>query len=285
MGAPAGLEHLRLRARRIWGGLDVALVDTPMGATRVPASSNHRFTVHVGTPVRAICQCDGRTHSRLQSRGDIDLVPAGLPGVWEDDRATSLLRVSVSPALLGAAAAGLGLDPDRIALTPRFQLRDPQLEHLAWALEAELEAPAASDALYGETLAMGLAVHLVRRYRLETGARLEREDARGLSRPQRERVVDYIEAHLARSLTLAELAAVAGVSVSHFKGLFKRSTGLSVHQYVVRRRVERARVLLGRERATIARVALETGFADPSHMARWMRRLLGVTPAGVLRGD
>jgi AraC family transcriptional regulator len=81
------------------------------------------------------------------------------------------------------------------------------------------------------------------------------------------------------------LARIAGTSASHFKVLFRRSTGLAVHQFVVQRRVERAQVLLERGDLPVSQVALETGFAHQSHLARWMRRLLGATPAAVMRGE
>jgi AraC family transcriptional regulator len=130
---------------------------------------------------------------------------------------------------------------------------------------------------------MAIAAHLVRRYR--TRADAAREPEGGLSPRQLKRVVEHIEAHVDRRLALAELAAVAGVSGSHFKALFKRSIGLPVHQYVIRRRVERARLLLQERTATIADVAAQTGFANQSHLARWMRRVAGVTPTDVLRAD
>src|SRR5262245_29643293 len=99
--------------QRSWNGLRATLLATPPGPLHAPASPHLRLALHIGRPVRAICRCDGRTHRRLQSRGDIDLVPAGLPGVWEDDRSTSVLAVSVSSKLLRTAAVGLGLDADR----------------------------------------------------------------------------------------------------------------------------------------------------------------------------
>ena len=92
-----------------------------------------------------------------------------------------------------------------------------------------------------------------------------------------------IDAELAGPLSVAELARVAGVSGSHFKVLFKRTLGVAPHAYVVRRRVERAQVLLGRGELSIAEVAFEVGFAHPSHMARWMRRLLGAAPTALQR--
>jgi AraC family transcriptional regulator len=91
-------------------------------------------------------------------------------------------------------------------------------------------------------------------------------------------VIEYIEAHLDQRLTLTELAALADLSVPHFKVLFRATLGVPVHRYVVQRRVERAKTLLLRGRLNASQIALETGFAHQSHMAHWMGRLLGVTP-------
>jgi AraC family transcriptional regulator len=91
--------------------------------------------------------------------------------------------------------------------------------------------------------------------------------------PQLARALDYIEQHLDQDLSIARLAGVAGASASHFKSLFRRSTGLPVHRYIVQRRVERARALLQAGKLPASQAALEAGFAHQSHMARWMRRL------------
>jgi AraC family transcriptional regulator len=107
----------------------------------------------------------------------------------------------------------------------------------------------------------------------------------GLSSSQLRQVVEYIEEHLDQDLSLARLAGVVGVSASHLKTVFRRSTGLPVHEYVVQRRVERAKALLLRGELPASQVALEAGFAHQSHMARWMRRVLGVTPTAVVRGS
>jgi len=74
---------------------------------------------------------------------------------------------------------------------------------------------------------------------------------------------------------------LAGVSVSHLKTLFRQSTGMPVHQYVLRRRVERAKLLLQDRSLSIAQVAFAAGFAHQSHLARHMRKILGCTPAVV----
>ena len=94
-------------------------------------------------------------------------------------------------------------------------------------------------------------------------------------------VLDYIQAHLAEDLTLAELAGVAGFSRSHFKPLFKQATGMPVHRFVVERRIERARALLLEGGKSMAEIALQAGFSHPSHMARCMRRVLGLGPSQI----
>ncbi|HKQ40341.1 MAG TPA: helix-turn-helix transcriptional regulator, partial [Verrucomicrobiae bacterium] len=79
------------------------------------------------------------------------------------------------------------------------------------------------------------------------------------------------------------LAGAAGLSPFHFARLFKRSTGLSPHQYVLRCRVERARGLLMRSKASIAEVAVEVGFCDQSHLAAHFKRVYGVSPKAFLQ--
>ena len=75
-----------------------------------------------------------------------------------------------------------------------------------------------------------------------------------------------------------EIAGVAHVSPYHFARSFKAATGLSPHQYVIQRRVERAKTLLTGGDLSIAEVAGAVGFANQSHLAFHLRRLLGVSP-------
>ncbi len=150
------------------------------------------------------------------------------------------------------------------------------MQHICWAIAAELEEGERSHRLYADSLGMALAVHLLRRYAPAIAPRTRR----GLSKSQLQIVLDYVSDNLEQNLALAELAAIAGVSASHFKALFKESMGVPVHQYVVQRRVQSAvsQLLAGKPASD---VALRMGFADQSHMARCMRRVLGMTPGEV----
>ena len=135
--------------------------------------------------------------------------------------------------------------------------------------------------LYAQSLTNVLMIHLLRHH-----SSLGRREARKIERgytgalPKRtlRSVVDYVEDNLVHDLALDELAGVAHMSPYHFSRRFKRSTGLSPHQYVVRKRVERAKELLANTELTLFEVALSVGFADQSHLAKHTKRLLGVSP-------
>lgn len=266
---------------RGWKSLEADFIHIQAGRTHVPGSQTHRLGIHFGRAVDAHCQVDGRHHHRQQKHGDIDLVPAGLDGWWEDDRDCTILRLTIRPELLQAAARELGRDPEVVPLTPKFQLCDPRLETIAWAIKAEIEATIPSDRTYAESLGMALAIRLVES---DGQQRTSAATARAtLSSRQQRRLAEFIEDHIDQSLSLADLAVVAGMSISHLKPLFRGSFGMPVHQYVLTRRVERARLLILAADMPLAQVALETGFAHQSHMAHWMRRILGLTPAMISR--
>jgi AraC family transcriptional regulator len=205
-------------------------------------------------------------------------VPLGYSAAWEDEGPTTFLSIKMSPSLMKSTADSMGLNSDILAFEPGLEIRDPKLEHIGWALKAALEVNEPNDRLYAEGLGTALAVELLRRQ----AKPLRGFPKRGLTRKQLQAVVDYVEEHLTADLSLCELAMVADVSPSHFKALFKQSTGAPVHQYVIKRRVHYAANLLSRGYLRLSEVAAQAGFADQSHMARCMRRVIGMTPSTFL---
>ena len=268
---------LRSSAAFGWQGFGVEMLGIPAGEHRLPAMNHHRIGMHVGTPVRARCVCNGRRVNRIQAHGDADVVPAGLDGVWTDESDCTVLRIWISDDFTRATVEQLELDSTRAQIRPQFQLRDRRLQHLAWALRAELEADEASDALYAESLCTAVVVRLIE------GAPELDQRRRSLAPKAAARVIDFIESNLDRRLTLAELAALVDLSVPHFKVLFRETLGMPVHQYVIQRRVERAKALLLQGRLSVTQIALEAGFAHQSHMAHWVQRLLGAAPREIAK--
>ena len=93
------------------------------------------------------------------------------------------------------------------------------------------------------------------------------------------RALAYVEENLDARITVADVARRANMSASHFSRGFKRTFGVTVHAYVMRRRVEAAKGLMMETSATLSDIAIRCGLSDQSHMTRWFRRVVGVTPA------
>ncbi len=106
------------------------------------------------------------------------------------------------------------------------------------------------------------------------------DSARGGLVPwQLKRVKAFIEANLEKPLTVAELASVARLGPSYFQRAFRKSMGISVHAYLVQRRINRAQALMCSSDLPLSEIALATGFSDQAHFTMRFHRNVGVTPA------
>ena len=101
----------------------------------------------------------------------------------------------------------------------------------------------------------------------------------GLARWQLNRIIDYIEQHLAERITAEDLAGVIDVSIGQIFRAFKASVGIPPLRYVAARRLDLACSLLRSSMESLSQIALMAGFCDQSHLCRVFRRLTGVTPA------
>ncbi len=254
----------------------VRLMSDPPGVVEMSAQHNAIVSVHVGPSARMLCRHGSESHYGVAIHGDVEIIRWGLPGSWELKQRDTALVMSLTPKLLRAAAEDSGLDSSRMELRSRFHMRDAQIEHIAWALKSEMESGYPCGRLYLDSLGMALALQLVRQHSSLSGPPRGANSKMPLRKLKQ--VLLFIDDHLTQDLSLAEIAHVAGLSVSHCNALFRTAVGRSIHQYVLHRKVERAAWLLQESQLPISQVALETGFAHQSHLALHMRRLLGTTP-------
>src|SRR5580693_8857002 len=145
---PAVLSGIRLSAR---------LQTDPAGVVEVSARTSPGIVIHVGRPVHIACERAGRRHQGLSVHGDIDIIPGGVPSRWEARESDTALILGVSSGLLRHLACESGLDPDRIEIVNRFQIRDLRLEYIGWAVKAEMESGRQNGSLYLEGLARAIA--------------------------------------------------------------------------------------------------------------------------------
>lgn len=102
---------------------------------------------------------------------------------------------------------------------------------------------------------------------------------RRLPRWQLVRLSSYIQLHLHTTIRIRDLAAVAHLSVSYFSRIFRLSTGIPPHRYIMQSRLDRAQLLMTSTDLTLARIASECGLSDQAHLARMFREILGECPA------
>jgi AraC family transcriptional regulator len=255
--------------------LDVLTSPVPPGRFDSPVDARHVLCLHLGAPVPVSYRAGKAERQGVRLHGQFCVVPGGSSTRWTMSRPATSLLLRLSPAQLRDTADAMGAAA--FDLAPAIHIRDPQIERIGWMMQAEEHAGAPGGRLFADSLASALAVRLIA---LQSPAKTV-PPARALPAWRLRRVIEYVDAHLDRNLTLAELAAVADFSPSHFKALFKQAAGVPVHRFVLERRVERARLRLLTGSQSITEIALETGFAHPSHMARWMRRLLGLGPSQI----
>jgi RpiB/LacA/LacB family sugar-phosphate isomerase len=105
-----------------------------------------------------------------------------------------------------------------------------------------------------------------------------REPLSGISPRRLARVVEYVRNNLDKPLAVAALCRMADMSQSHFSKLFKLSTGLAPHQFVLQERINRSKELLRQDHAKIVEVALGVGFENQAHFTTVFGNLVGMTP-------
>lgn len=156
---------------------------------------------------------------------------------------------------------------------PRFTLKEERLLLLADLIARECASPDPLHQLYGEGLTLALLTDM-----LKIAPTHARERSR-LASWQLRKVTDFIADNCHRAIRLDELSDMTGLSQSHFSHAFKASTGTAPHQFQLRARIERVKVLLARKDLSLTAVAAETGFADPAHFSRSFRKVTGLSPS------
>lgn len=182
--------------------------------------------------------------------------------------------LQIAPTLLSAAASQLGESSE---LVNAWRPRDEQIERMATLFETELRSGCPGGRLYGQYLARALSAYLVRRYSQPPG----RPSATASPPLRNDRIaaaLQYIEANAMQELSIPRLAKTVHLSPYHFARLFKQSTGLTPHQYILNYRVEEAKRLLRHTALDLAEMAQRLGFRDQSHFTARFRKATGATP-------
>ncbi len=266
-----------------WENLGIVYDRDPPG--EIPYISFKEHCVAIFTEAFSSTQIerkiDGRLLKEQNVRGNLVIVPANVSHqvVW--DKTISTVKIAIEPRVFAQTIYEV-VDPDRIELLPKFATPDPLVHQIGLSLKSALAKHGTSSRLYAETLINALILHLLENY--SSDRRNLSECITGkLPKYKLKRVINYIYAHFDGDLSLKELASCVQMSPTYFSRLFKETTGITPHQYVIRCRIVRAKDLLKQGKLSIAEVATQVGFVDQSHLHRYFKRLVGVTPKAFLQ--
>lgn len=229
-------------------------------------------------------RCDDARHTGNGLPHAMNLLPPGVESRWRWRNTgdfTDSTHYQLSTVLIAKVAEeAFDLDPARVHFPVLYyDQSSPAVIDTLTTLRHELITGGPGGRLCAESLANVLVVQLIRQMSNRQGANGGIRGSGGrLPRHTLRAVEEYIDAHLDQNIALADLASVAHLSEFHFARLFKQTTGLPPHQFVIHQRVERAKRLIAAGRHSLAQIASDVGFSDQSQLNRHFKRLVGVTP-------
>jgi AraC family transcriptional regulator len=227
--------------------------------------------------VKAKITVDGRIYAIEGGPGTITVVPARKPFRLELETGVETTHLYIRRKLLDQVIATMFPDGQHVEIQFCACAYDPVLEKLCLAIREALHEASKASAQYVEHMLLGAAAYLVRHY--STATPRGDEPISSLSDWQVMRTREIVEARLGENIALADIACEFRLSADHFGRLFKRASGVTLYQYIIRCRVERAQKMLSETETPIVDIAGECGFADQVHLTRAFGRLVGVTPA------
>lgn len=239
-----------------------------------PPLTRHYLSITMEGPTQVERNLSGDFAKAHFAPGTSLIMSAGQPNTWRWNNPTEEIHLSLCPEFLRRMGESANIVD--VELIDRFAFADSELRCLATALLSEVRSPGIATELWLESITNVLYMHVLRTYcRVSPSSEFH---STGLTAAQIRRVTEYVNDNINREITLAEMAEVAGVSRFHFAHMFKRTVGTPPHQWLIERRLERAKELLRTTRMTIADIAFEVGYQSQSHFGHIFRRATGMSP-------
>src|ERR1700735_211541 len=196
-------------------------------------------------------------------------------GEWVGLMNVQHLQLGISDAALMASSDGAY---GEVELRYSRKFADPRLSAMVAAVHAEMAAGFPSGRLFLDSVEQAMAVALVRGH--ATRHRAAQIFRGGLGSARLRRIQELVQAKMDDDLSLDEMAQSVGLSTAHFARMFRKSTGETPHQFVLRQRLERAKTMLRTPGAGGLDVAVACGFKTQQHFAQVFRNVCGINPTG-----
>jgi AraC family transcriptional regulator len=261
----------------MWDGMNAMLFRNLPG--EAPDASGPVHTIAVPLQQKQLNKTerviDGKRKHEEVAIGDVVIIPANTVSRAAWDSENEFMMFFLDPVFVRQIAHE-SIDPNHVEILPQFATPDPMIHQIGLMVKAELESPGVCNRLYIDSLATMLAMRLLRQYSTQPILLHQWGDA--LPKSKLIQAITYINDNLSEDLSLAAIASSVGMSFSYFSKLFKGSTGVTVHQYVLQRRMENAKRLLARSNLSIIEIVYQVGFRTQNHFHNLFRKYTGMTP-------
>lgn len=210
------------------------------------------------------------------------ITPAGLFHSEQWNQPTEILLLSFHPNYLNQIAL------KKLEFTQTLQQSypsqilpllapvDPTIECIGQLLKQSLQTEKKSNPLYIHSLGTAFATHVFEHYAIQKN--YDDQSWLGLSPYHLKKIIEHINSSLHKPISINELAQILNINQYYFCKLFKKSMGISPYQYILQKRVERAKKLLKISVLSIIEIAMECGFANQSHLTKHFHKFTGLTP-------
>jgi AraC family transcriptional regulator len=243
-----------------------------------PGMTHHMLIIPLKANTRMCFGWVGATFEGMFQTGDQILLPAQQASHCRFDRIDDALVAHFTPGYLRRLLESeWQIDSRNLATDCDLWFQNPSLLSIGRVMRDTLSLEQSGHRLLLESLGTAAGMLLLDSCRSLTAHRPPVE--RWGKLPALKRVLDYMNCHLADNVGLAELAALAGCSLQHFKRAFKVSTGTPPHRFLLALRIKRAQALLAENNLALAQIALECGFSSQSHFTSAFHRHTGCSPA------
>ena len=276
--SPPLVDSASLRTLALGSWVRAEYFEAPEGAMPTDTFDRHHILLNLrDRPQRTENWRDGEHQTFEFAPDEIVVTPAGTTSGWRWHGVSKVIVVTLDPERFERFAWNeLNVALTEQQLRDQTHIPDRDLCRIAvMIVDADKEEGVAAGVLF-EAFARAFLVKLVRRYSVPLG---EPDLAGGLGSERFGRVASYVAEHFGGNILVADLAAAASLSPTHFSRLFARTMNRSPMRFVTEYRVERARQLLDDPSEPLAAVALACGFADQAHFSRTFSRLTGSSPS------
>ena len=277
------LEPLLSSRSRRWNGIVVELRRARDVDVVVPYPDHVIAVVLAGIVNLRQCR-NGRTTLSTLCSGDVIITTQGEPKRWQHVEEAVGIVLRLAPTYVERVAAEeCTAHAKPLEIQDNFGTRDERIESIARQLLTGLESECAASRLYVESLTHQLSLHLLKHYSA-SGVTVD-NPARTLSQYKLRRAIEYIEANLSEDLTLSQIATALAMSPGHFAHAFRQTMGLPPHQYVLNRKIARAKALLRDSNLPIIEIAQLVGCSSHSYFTVLFHRETGTTPHSYRSGS